>query len=74
MADPDPKHTVRAGASPSPAQLVVWTVIGALSGLVLYRAANDIVMGRASLGETAVGVVALAVALFAVRRLARLLG
>jgi hypothetical protein len=74
MADQDPRNALsHGGGSPSPARLVIWTVIGAVSGLVLYQTANDIVMGRASLPETAVGAAALAVALLAVRRLARLL-
>lgn len=73
MVDRDEKTTLTENHSPSPAQLVFWTVLGALSGLVLYRAANDIAMGRASLHEILVGGGTLVLTLFAVQRLARLL-
>jgi len=73
MADHDQKSTAPGGGSPPPLSLVGWTVIGAASGLVVYRAANELVMGRASLGETVVGGIAVAVGLLAVQRLARLL-
>lgn len=73
MADRDQQSTGTEGGSPSPASLVGWTVAGAAAGLVVYRAANDLVMGRVSLGEIVVGVIALAVGLLAVQRLARLL-
>lgn len=73
MAKGDPQVPRSEAREPSPLHLVFWTLVGALSGLGFYRGANDIVMGRSSLPDVLLAAGTLIVALFAIRRLARLL-
>lgn len=63
----DPEREVPVGS------IAGWTGVGAISLFVVYRMANDVVAGRASLGETVGGVAALLVVALALWRLARCL-